>query len=824
MDDLVSNINMALNGQVSSPQSSTPDQPAQAQVQQQSSAKLPPFDPNKSYGTPSNILDGLTQTENSGKQYGINKQTKAMGPYQFTPETLQSLHQQGVKFDPFDPVQARNAADYYLQSIAAKNGGDMDKALGSYGGFITKDPSGYIASVKSKGNAQSGSGGGGGQQIQQPTPAYGGFNADALINGLNSGADDGIHTADSGSNNQPNKVAQPTPSRAASFGYRTGVGEAIVNAGTGLAGSMFGGFHGLGKMATTAISDLASGKGVQESLQSGALAGANAVKADQQAMTYQPRTDAGKMDVQILGSKYNPLNAFTTLGNYLGGKTLDATGSPLAGAAVNTAVNAAPMLLGKLFGGIGTATEEGSVPNPGEQGSVPNPGTADQATAPESRAFDESYAPGDKPLPLPEQQARAQILQRVGFDPNAPIRMSALTGDGGAAATDAQQAKLDTPVGSAIKAQLANERDVLQNHAENIVKNTGGTLGTDQASMYSRGNVILDPLNALKGWYDSKISQLYGEADARAQGTPTQLNEFKDVLNDESLGTNSDRINLRSAANSYAKKIGLVGEGGQMTGSVQQAETMRKYLNENWSPQNSGFVGKLKDALDNDVTSAAGEDIYSQARALRADRAKTLDDPNGIAKIMDSDSSGINRKVDIEKVPQSVTGLGVDQLGHVIDTLKNVPDEIQPQAQAALAEIKAQMANQILDTGNKFSSQWNARGVTQGLKQNSAKLNVLFGDDQNAMQSFSDLNDAGHILSIDKSYPGAAVQTFNLAQRGAVGAIRPAAAAIGSVAGPAGTFLGDMAGSVLAKKIADKAEFNAIAKRSVKLSDFVTKP
>ena len=111
----------------------------------------PVFDPNKSYGTPTNILDGVLKTESGGKQYAINPKTKAMGPYQFMPETIADMHSKGIKFDPLDPVQARNAADYYLQQLAAKNGGDYNKALAQFGGFQKKDPTAYVASVNSGG-------------------------------------------------------------------------------------------------------------------------------------------------------------------------------------------------------------------------------------------------------------------------------------------------------------------------------------------------------------------------------------------------------------------------------------------------------------------------------------------------------------------------------------------------------------------------------------------------------------------------------------------------------------------------------------------------
>jgi hypothetical protein len=103
--------------------------------------------PTSKYGTPPNILDGLLHVESGGNANAVNGETGAMGPYQFTPQTLAMLHQQGYKFDPFDPQQARDAADFLLQQKLKANGGDMNKAIAAYGGFVTKDPSAYIAKV-----------------------------------------------------------------------------------------------------------------------------------------------------------------------------------------------------------------------------------------------------------------------------------------------------------------------------------------------------------------------------------------------------------------------------------------------------------------------------------------------------------------------------------------------------------------------------------------------------------------------------------------------------------------------------------------------------
>ena len=96
------------------------------------------------------LLDAVKAVESGGNARAVNPQSGAMGAYQFMPGTVKALQGQGVKFDPFNEPQAREAARGYLQTLLDKNDGNVDKALAQYGGFVTKDPSGYIGKVKSK--------------------------------------------------------------------------------------------------------------------------------------------------------------------------------------------------------------------------------------------------------------------------------------------------------------------------------------------------------------------------------------------------------------------------------------------------------------------------------------------------------------------------------------------------------------------------------------------------------------------------------------------------------------------------------------------------
>ena len=93
------------------------------------------------------LLDSLRKVESGGDTFAINKKTKAMGPYQFMPDTVQMLHKQGIKFNPFDENESREAARQYLGRLAQRHNGNIELALKDYGGFVTKDPTDYVNKV-----------------------------------------------------------------------------------------------------------------------------------------------------------------------------------------------------------------------------------------------------------------------------------------------------------------------------------------------------------------------------------------------------------------------------------------------------------------------------------------------------------------------------------------------------------------------------------------------------------------------------------------------------------------------------------------------------
>lgn len=424
-------------------------------------------------------------------------------------------------------------------------------------------------------------------------------------------------------------------------------------------------------------------------------------------------------------------------------------------------------------------------------------------------------------LGLGDQARRADILRRAGV---TELRNSAVQGDAKSAATDYQMSKLDSPQGQHMARVMNSEREAVTSFADQIAQDTGGTRGTGQAERYQRGKNIMPALDGISGMFDDGIKKLYGIADQRAKGKPFDTAKVREIVGDESefLGTVEGEALLRGTK-ARMKSLGMTApDGTPQRTTVQQAERLKQYLGNQWTPRTSRLIKSLKDAVDDDVLGAAGEDVYKRARALRASKAQIMEDPQGIAKIMDAEGpKGINRAVDFEHIGDSIASMPVDQFAHVVRVLNEAPAELRGQAQTALAEIKSQFANKLAEIGNKTATQWNAKGVSKYLNDNSARLRVLFSPSE--IRRFADLNDAGHILRFDSSYPGAAVQAANL-KRSAVlehGATAAGGAVGGMMGGPlgvaAGAAVGKMVGGKAARRMNENAGLKAARARTMDL-------
>jgi hypothetical protein len=398
-----------------------------------------------------------------------------------------------------------------------------------------------------------------------------------------------------------------------------------------------------------------------------------------------------------------------------------------------------------------------------------------------------SLAPG-------QQQKNLDLMREVGLSETRP---SAISGDKFTAGNEYQLSKSDTPQGEVLRAQFDKERTALQGYAGQIAQDTGARA----ASPEEVGQIIRQPLQGLNDYYDNAVKGIYQAADQRAAGIAgIDADSFKSMMDTRSnFAGKSENGALGRGINAYLKEQGIRNADGTFNPiTAKQAEGVRQYINGQWSPQNSGLIGKIKESLDTDVAKSAGDDVYAQARALHAERKNVLDNPKGISSLLNEEGpNGINQMVPDEKVGQKLTSMPVGQLRHIVETLKGVPEPLQPAAQQALSEMKGVFADAVNKAGQ--GAEWNAARVTKQLNDQRSRMGLLFDDAE--MSRFRTLNDAGHVLQKPTAYPGAAVQGHNLLQKAVIWA--PTAATTGAASalfGPVGAMVAGPAGAALTRK------------------------
>jgi hypothetical protein len=124
--------------------------------------------------------------------------------------------------------------------------------------------------------------------------------------------------------------ARTTAAPARSTDWRSlffGPSEAALAIGSGTLGQIAGGLAGIGDLVRTHDPARAAAE----------------VQRIQNALTYQPRTQGGQLGTRLIGL---PFAELAKGADWAGGKVTDLTGSPGAGAAVNTAIQALPLLAG----------------------------------------------------------------------------------------------------------------------------------------------------------------------------------------------------------------------------------------------------------------------------------------------------------------------------------------------------------------------------------------------------------------------------------------------------------------------------------------------
>ena len=831
------------------------------------------------------LLDSLRRVESGKDPYAINKETKAMGAYQFMPETVQMLHKQGVKFNPFDEQEARGAAKTYLEQLVKRNNGDVNKALAQYGGFVTKDPSKYVQNV-TQGAAQV-------QPKQAPDDELG-----ALILGKST------------QTKQPGQLSQPMQESTGGAGRGSYAGfdpeaKAIAEGqstrgprqpeGTAL-GRMAGNFLGqvqegkraLGEIITAPLagavtSVLGPATGIVATMRHPEFGSQAAIRAGQEQSenlqrqlspeirTPQAQAVLGQLQKAFEASKVPP-NIMPELAGF---SPLAAPAAQQARQAVGQAVQAGrqiPGAIGKQFG-VGELELQRQFEAKGGQPQIQlqaKPGSIGAAKV-EGNPYagqitGEEAARGQFPqvklskitqdVPVTEQKTRAQIANEILGDVGQ-VRPGVITGNENTLRNEYTKAKManPTPEGELYKQQIALEQNALSNYAQKRIENTGAS--PTLITPYERGQRINDAFageEGLAGFFKGEKKKLYDEVTSKVGDNPIQTSNVENLFGDKQfkagLGLKGNEGVAKAAEDliNHAKTIGFKDEMGNVyaPNTVGAWTAVQKALNSNWTKDNAGVIRQINQAIERDIGQAGGLDLLKKADSLHQ-AEKVLFGSKGIKEIFgDIDPNGVQTATAFDAIPQKLNSMPLDQWRHIYDTAEKVskgtiagpidkatglpkwtvevPQELRVSAQSAMNEMRGNLAREIYQAGAAKAGEWNQNAVNKILNARADKIKMAFSPEE--QQAFHTLNMGGYLMPGVHSYEGAGQQLRRVGIiEGNLGKLGTTAGAGigGAIAGPGGAAVGGYLGGKAGMAGSEKLATRALSKEAKKSQEEMRK-
>ena len=690
------------------------------------------------------LLDSLKSTESSGNPYAVNKDTKAMGAYQHLPETVQMLHKQGIEYNPFNENEQRQATKQYLVQLLDKNKGDLNAALAQYGGFKTKDPSGYIQKVTS--NAPD-------TQIAsdspfalpQDTTEYKPYKAPTTkpAQGQQATQPTTLQGAkqDITEFYQKNKM---TPEEFEKQSLLSPLTKTLVGVSTGNVGLVKNAIQDYVAKSETGV------RGIGDLISNVYEHPKEVLK---QISEHPAEVAAGLVKGVIYNPTLNPL-ALKPSAGAVEGLAANVARAPK----IEKATTVVAPEVEKLTQATSTDTPTYLRKQFAEKQGIVTP-TAEAITEPD-KVTTEIPVPQEKPPrpTIPVNDAKAaeteKLLRDVGVE---KVRLSALNEDPLEATSQYLTSQADKGIyGTGMKEQIAHEKNALENHFGNIEKEIGGSIPTDVVGEIERGQKVKKALDEAQTAHELETKRLYNKATEELGDNQVQLNNFENYINKKSNFVHGPEQNLRSGVRSYLDEQGLIDKEGKISPmSVKQSEDLRQFINSQYNYETGNKVGNLVKTIDGDVFSNVGTKTYEEARAHFRTGKQTYDEPKAIKDLLSNE--GVNQKIADEKVMTKISTLDESQFKHLIDTLK------QNGKEDAIKEIQTNLVHRIKESGKSADLEpWNSIAAAKERQARSAKLQKAFKDNPEMLERINKGVLAGNKLYIPTKYKGAGVQTHLL--------------------------------------------------------------
>ena len=788
------------------------------------------------------ILNNLKVTESGKDPYAVNKKTKALGAYQFLPETVQMLHKQGIEFNPFNEQESRQAAKTYLEQLTAKNGGDIKKALAQYGGFVKENPDTYVNKVL-KGVTQN-------APVQAQEPAKSDF-SNFLEDVSEPTKQPEVAPAPIVQKAQPTNQPAPRQMNAGEKMYQDRI-SALKNLGIGLSSLADGTVGGVIPAVAGVTYPFARFLRSSEEAQAITNQVTSALEKPfgknlgvTETPAYKGETSKRLMDLvgESLGEGAKAISEKTGIPtgdvqSYINslmlaaGKPVSEAASKVGGAAIKAGQQFAQDLKEVTATPMKTEIVQPEEVAPGSAGAAkvttnPYPKFTGQETGKGGEFPMVKLSNISKDVSPKEQQTRAQIATEILGNKDA-VRSGVVTGNEDTLRNEHTEAKSanQTPKAQVLREQIANEQNALSNYAQKRIENTGAspTLTSD----YERGQAINDAFagdQGLTGFFKTEKNRLYDEARAKVGENPIKTNNVDNLLSNEQfragLGLKGNEGVAASAEKliNLAKTMGFEDEFGNKyaPNTIGAWDAVRKSLNADWTPSNASVIRKINNAIDNDIAGAGGQELFKKADQLHQ-AEKTLFGSKGIKSIFgDIDPNGVQKGTPFEQIPAKLNKIPKDEWVHIFDTADKiskgvlngpieketglpkwtieVPEEVRQNAERAKAEIKGAIAREVYENGSKRPGVWNQKDVNSILNARSEKIKHAF--DPEEVKAFHTLNIGSQIMPGIHGYEGAGQQVQRLgiiaSNAPKIGATTGASIG-GAFAGPTGAAVGGYVG------------------------------
>ena len=425
-----------------------------------------------------------------------------------------------------------------------------------------------------------------------------------------------------------------------------------------------------------------------------------------------------------------------------------------------------------------------------------------------------------------EQQIIAQVVTEILGNKDA-VRTGVITRNENTLRNEHTEAKSanQTPKAQVLREQIANEQNALSNYAQQRIKNTGAspTLTSD----YERGQAINDAFvgeQGLTGFIKNEKEKQFDEAKSKVGQNPIVTSHVDNLLNNEQfkagLGLKGNEGVAASAEKfiNIAKTTGFEDEYGNKyaPNSIEGWDAVRKALNSNWTKDNAAVIKKINTAIDKDIASAGGQELYKKADQLH-EAEKILFSSKGIKSIFgEIDPNGVQTGTPFEQIPAKLNKIPRDEWVHIFDTADKiskgvlngpieketglpkwtieVPEEVRQNAERAKAEIKGAIAREVYENGSKRPGVWNQQDVNSILNARSEKIKHAF--DPEEIKAFHTLNLGSQFMPGIHGYEGSGqqIQRLGMIASNAEKIGATTGGLIGSAAGPIGTGFGTYVG------------------------------